>query len=940
LSKSILSLLLALAFSATVDAQYWQQAVDYRMDVSLNDQQHSLDGFANITYTNNSPDTLFFIWFHIWPNAFKNDKTAFSEQLLRNGRTDFYFSSREERGYINRLDFKADGVTAQTADHPQYIDIIKLVLPKPLLPGAQTTIQTPFHVQLPKNFSRGGHSGQAYQLTQWFPKPAVYDAKGWHPMPYLDQGEFYSEFGDYDVRITVPENYVVAATGELQDDAEKEWLKNRAAYHWEPVVTKTSVKKGSYKQVKKTVQAFPASATTTKTLRFIQQHVVDFAWFADKRFIVNHDTLQLPSGKIIGAWSYYLPGTNSPWKNSTDFIKNAVRFRSTAMGAYPYNTVSAVEAVMGVQGGMEYPTITSISPVSGAAELEGTIEHEIGHNWLQGILASNERDYPWMDEGMNTYYDNRYATSTKKPAVKKSNRFLYQRMPDDVIPVLLQSVIAVQKDQPISTAAADFTYLNTALVAYYKTGLWMKKLEEALGLPLFDSCMKIYFTGWQFKHPYPEDFKKIINDLSGSTADTLFSWLNTKGALPPTPVRTKKMVAFFNFTQTDKYSYINILPAIGYNHYDKFMLGAMVHNYQFPAERFQFLLAPLYATGSKKINYLARASYSWYPVQHFYKIALGAAIASFSADAFQPADASNIILGFRKLAPFVKLNFKENNPHSKITRYIQFTPFFIQENGLNFKTVITGPDTSDVVDKTSSSRYLNQLKLVIDNRRILYPYHAQLLAEQANGFVRLAFTGNYYFNYAGDKGGMRIRFFAGKFFYTGARTISKQFETDRYQLNMTGANGYEDYTYGSYFVGRNEFEGLGNRQLMIRDGGFKVRTDLLSSKIGKTDNWLSAVNLVTDISNKKIPLKLFADIGTYAGAWQANAQSSRFLFDAGLQLSLFKETINIYLPIVYSAAYRDYFKSTLGKNYFFKTISFSIDIQHFRLGKINQHLEF
>ena len=142
---------------------YWQQQVNYSIDVALDDKNHSLKGFERIEYFNQSPDTLHFIWFHLWPNAYKNDKTAFSEQLLINGRTDFYFSSKEQRGYINRLDFKVGGITAQTTDHPQYIDVIKLLLPKPLPPGKQATINTPFHVQLPENFSRGGHKGQAYR---------------------------------------------------------------------------------------------------------------------------------------------------------------------------------------------------------------------------------------------------------------------------------------------------------------------------------------------------------------------------------------------------------------------------------------------------------------------------------------------------------------------------------------------------------------------------------------------------------------------------------------------------------------------------------------------------------------------------------------------------------------------------------------------------------
>jgi hypothetical protein len=182
---------------------YWQQQVNYKIDVTLNDADNTLDGFVKMDYHNNSPDTLHFIWIHLWQNAFKNDKTAFTDQDLENGSTDFYFSNADKRGYINRLDFKVNGEVAKTTDHPQHQDIVKLILPKPIAPNSSAKIETPFHVKLPYNFSRGGHVVQAYQITQWYPKPAVYDRKGWHPMPYLDQGEFYAEFGNYEVQITL-----------------------------------------------------------------------------------------------------------------------------------------------------------------------------------------------------------------------------------------------------------------------------------------------------------------------------------------------------------------------------------------------------------------------------------------------------------------------------------------------------------------------------------------------------------------------------------------------------------------------------------------------------------------------------------------------------------------------------------------------------------------
>jgi hypothetical protein len=153
---------------------YFQQQADYRIDARLDDSLHQIDATASIQYRNQSPDTLQFIWFHLWPNAYKTERTALGEQLLENGDTRFYFSSPEQKGYINRLDFRVNGVTARTEDHPEHIDIIKLILPQPLLPGKSVEIFTPFLVQLPEVFSRSGHGKNGtYQITQWYPKPAV-----------------------------------------------------------------------------------------------------------------------------------------------------------------------------------------------------------------------------------------------------------------------------------------------------------------------------------------------------------------------------------------------------------------------------------------------------------------------------------------------------------------------------------------------------------------------------------------------------------------------------------------------------------------------------------------------------------------------------------------------------------------------------------------------
>lgn len=948
--KYILSLLL-LIVTHSVQAQqsYWQQQVNFKIDVTLNDREHTLDGFAKIHYINNSPDTLTYIWFHVWPNAYRTDRTAFSDQLLENGRTDFYFSDNKDRGYINRLDFRANGTLAKTEDHPQHIDIIKLLLPQPLAPGSSVEITTPFHVQLPKNFSRGGHIGQSYQLTQWYPKPAVYDRYGWHPMPYLDQGEFYSDFGNYEVKITVPEKYVVLSSGELQNADELEWLKKRsvlpAKTPQKPVAKKTTAN-GNTK--KTTAQKQPAAATeTTKTLFFTQNNIHDFAWFADKELIVYYDTTRLKSGRVINLFTAFPEKSTKVWKNSMQMMKDAVHFRSNLVGEYPYNTVTAIEAKMGFDGGMEYPCITAIAPMPSEKELEGVLQHEVGHNWFQGLLGSNERTHPWLDEGINSYYDHRYNkehSRYNRPFVKPKGLLSFEATEH----LFLNSFEQWRIDQPLATTADQLTEGNYSLIAYERGAQFMQLLEEKLGRSIFDSAMQAYFREWQGRHPYPSDLKTVLEQQSGKNLDTIFAMLHQKGSLSA-PQKKKPSVKLFAGINDEKTNTIIVTPVLGANMYDGFMIGGAVTNYTLAPRAFQFFAAPMYATKSKDLNGIARLSYTFYPKQTFQRITVALNALKFNTNDFIDTANQKYVTGFRKISPTLKFVLAETNPKSTRERFVQWKTFLLDEDRLRFRTdTFPNGNRFTEITKTNAVRYLNQLRFVIQDSRVLYPYRAELVTEQAKDFVRLAFTGNYYFNY-NDKLGADIRVFAGKFIYLGERTISKRFANDAYHLNLSGAKGYEDYTYSNYFIGRNEFEGFASQQMMMRDGGFKVRTDLLSNKIGKTDDWLMSINLSTDIPDQinilnilpfRVPLKVYMDLGTYADAWKPNAEGSKVLFNAGLQLSLFKNSINIYAPLFYSKPYKDYFVSTIPEKRFLKNISFTIDVQNLSLKKLDRRMPF
>ncbi len=896
--------LIASFFSYAQQNKYWQQHVIYNIDVSLNDTAKELNGFITMQYENNSPDTLQFIWIHLWPNAYKNDRTAFSDQLIENGNTNFYFCDDDKRGYINKINFKVNNIAATITDHPIHQDIIKLILPTPLLPNSFAKIETPFHVKLPYNFSRGGYVGNAFHITQWYPKPAVYDKKGWHEMPYLDQGEFYSEFGKYTVNITLQDSFIVASTGKLLASNQHE---------------------------------------NQKTLTYSQDSVHDFAWFADKHFITETDTMMV-GNKIINVNAFHYPSENNHWKNGLRFIKRAIQTKSNWVGEYPYETVSVVESPNEGGGGMEYPTITLIDKTDESKELDNLIEHEVGHNWFYGILGTNEREFPWMDEGMNSYYDKRYK-SIYYPRYQNETK-LNNKMPFNFEDLITSSLCSIHKDQPINTISKNFSSVNYNFVAYNKTAMWLQLLETQLTQPLFDSVMQAYFQEWKFKHPYPEDFKNTAERITNQDLSDEFALLNTKDNLYLSQKKDIRLTTFFSLKETEKHNYISLMPMAGFNNYDKFMIGGLIHNYSLPIHKFQFVVAPLYATASKQFNYIGKSTYTLFPGNSDARLTFSFTAVAFSNDVFIDSTGTKNYLRFSKFVPGIKYVFPTANARSTINKYIQWKTYFINETTLNFKR-----DTIqqlDIISYPVKKNYINQLQFVYEQNRKLYPYKAVVLAEQGKGFVKFGFTGNYFFNYK-KEGGMNVRFFAGKFMYTGAQTYLSKYETDRYHLNLSGANGNEDYTYNNYFVGRNAFEGMGSKQIMIKDGGFKVRTELLSDKIGKTDDWLSTLNFTTTIPDNvnplsvlpfKLPIKLFFDLGTYAEAWNSNSTTQKFLYDAGLQLSMLKNTVNIYFPILYSKPYTDYYKSTIGEKRFIKNITFSIDIQNISLHTFIPQISF
>ncbi len=492
--------LLTISLPSFAQKPYFQQKVDVKMEVVLDDQKHMLDGNIEMKYTNNSPDKLTFIYLNLWANAYKDRTTAFSKQELRFRQTKFYFAKDSSLGNFSGLYFKVDGKPVVLEFDKKNPDIAKLNLNKSIKPGETVTITSPFVLKIPASFSRLGHVGESYQMTQWFPKPAVYDRDGWHPMPYLSAGEYYSEFGDYEVAVTLPDNYVVAATGTVQEASEIAFLN-------EKVEATTRLMKGAFENDK----TFPASSTTMKTITFTAQNVHDFAWFADKRFHVQKNEVKLESGKTVDTWAFFTNTEADLWRKGNFYVDRSVKFYSDLVGEYPWPHATAVQSALSAGGGMEYPMITVIGAMGKAQPLDEVITHEVGHNWFYGILAFNERDHAWMDEGMNSYYDHRY-TEKYYPDSKLEDlpKFIVGDSDLSIGELAYLFQARKNKDQAPNLHSDDFTMINYFLSAYEKPAISFKILERYLGTDKFDSIMKSFYEDWKFKHPSPIDFKQHV----------------------------------------------------------------------------------------------------------------------------------------------------------------------------------------------------------------------------------------------------------------------------------------------------------------------------------------------------------------------------------------------------------------------------------------------
>ena len=493
--------------------RYWQQRADYTLNATLDTATHVLRGSGRIYYVNRSPEPLPFVWVQLDQNLFAPGSVASvlnQPPLLFAGGIVFDFSGRGFTGGITIDRFNAGGRRLQTK---VFGTMMRVELPQPLAPDLAITFDVAWHFTIPPyGGGRMGHVGSRfYELGQWYPRMAVYDdVNGWNTLPFLGAGEFYLEFGDFDVSLTVPAGFQVAATGALANPTVVRTPQERARLT--RVFTSNQVVQVITRD--EAIAAATKRVPGTRTWRFTAPGVRDFAWAAGSGLRWDASTWE---GILIQ--TYYHPEATS-WEDANAMMRFALQKFSGTLGRYPWPQISSVE---GLIEGMEYPMITFCPAIPKREDQFWVLMHELGHQWFPMQVGSDERRYPWMDEGFNTFADYDVAEAFFKGTAYGDT------VRRDLL-AAYQATAVPGKEQPMISRPDEVRELYWT--AYQKPALMLTILRDVVGREGFDAALREYARRWKGKHPQPADFFRTMENVTGRDLDWFWrNWVYTTARL-------------------------------------------------------------------------------------------------------------------------------------------------------------------------------------------------------------------------------------------------------------------------------------------------------------------------------------------------------------------------------------------------------------------------
>jgi hypothetical protein len=504
--KTLKTFALFLSISTLALAQqssYWQQKVDYQMDVDFNVKDFTYTGTQQLIYTNNSPDELNKVFIHLYYNAFQpgsemdirlqNIADPDRRMITEDKKSRIASLTPEQIGYLHISEVTQDGASVSFVEEGT---IAKIILDQPLASGASTTFKLKFSGQIPEQIRRSGRNskeGVALSMSQWYPKLAEYDYEGWHATPYIAR-EFHGVWGDFDVKITIDKDYTVGGTGYLQNPQEI-----GHGYQTPGTQVKTRGKK--------------------LTWHFKAPMVHDFMWAADPNYI--HDVRQMEDGPTLHFFYKNDEELIENWKKLQPKTEEAMRFFSNNVGKYPYDQYSVVQ---GGDGGMEYAMSTLITGGRDFGSLVGVMAHEMAHSWFQHILATNETKHSWMDEGFTSFISSLCMNQLMEKNLDNPFEGSYRGY---------RALVNSGKEQP-QTTHSDRYDLNFAysIAAYSKGSVFLSQLGYIIGQENLMKTIRKYYEDFKFKHPTPNDIKRVAEKVSDMELDWyLTDWTKTTNTI-------------------------------------------------------------------------------------------------------------------------------------------------------------------------------------------------------------------------------------------------------------------------------------------------------------------------------------------------------------------------------------------------------------------------
>jgi hypothetical protein len=504
----VVSFFMLYGFLAPLTAQnqssYWQQHVDYTMDVTMDVENYQYTGTQKLVYTNNSPEELSRVYYHLYFNAFQpgsemdmrlqNIADPDGRMTTEEKQSRISSLSESEIGYLRVEKLSQDG---QPVTFSEEGTVLVVNLAKPIPSGSKTTFEMVFKGQVPVQIRRSGRNnahGVALSMSQWYPKLAEYDFEGWHADPYIAR-EFHGVWGDFDVKLTIDKNYTVGGTGYLQNP-------NEIGHGYETPGTKVKTTKGK-----------------TLTWHFKAPMVHDFMWAADPEYV--HDTLQMQEGPLLHFFYKNDEKYKETWKKVQPLTEMAMLFFNKNIGEYPYKQYSVIQ---GGDGGMEYAMATLITGGDKPGSVIGTMIHELAHSWFQHVLATNEAKHEWMDEGFTSFISalcsNEILEKDKENPFENSYKSYYY-------------LVKSGKEQPQTTHADRYdSNMPYGIAAYSKGSVFLSQLGYVMGQDKLMETIRKYYADFKFKHPVPNDIKRTAEKVSGMELDWyLTDWTQTTNTI-------------------------------------------------------------------------------------------------------------------------------------------------------------------------------------------------------------------------------------------------------------------------------------------------------------------------------------------------------------------------------------------------------------------------